>query len=240
MLRLLAFIFFLSLPVLAGYEKISRDNGNIFFALDTVELYMFKEAEMKIIVLDANKRDIKESLEMHGCVAGINASYFGRDAARSPLGIMRHKGKTLAGRLESGRFTVSGLLYDTGKRIHLQRSSLAHPALSELREAVQAGPFLIEQGEVTGGLSRHGKSRRSFIATDGLGKWCIGVSSPLSLHELASWLKSEDFAETFTVKTALNLDGGSSSFFYTETPRRFQPPLKKIRSFIGIAPRNKE
>ncbi len=238
MLRIFIIFLFLSYSAFAGYERLTRDNGNLFFALDTVEIYSFDAKDMKIIILDANDGDMEKNLEKHGCVAGVNASYFGRDDARSPLGIMRHEGKTQAGRLESGRFTVSGLLYDTGDGIFLQRSSASRPPLSSLREAVQAGPFLIEHAKVTQGLSRHGKSRRSFIATDGLGKWCIGVSSPLTLHDLATWMNSEDFSEIFPVKAALNLDGGSSSFFYTATPRRMHPPLKKIRSFIGIAPRD--
>ncbi len=237
MLRVLAIILLLVSPAYASYERLSRDNGNFFFALDTIEIFTFDAKDMKIIILDANEGDIEKNLEKHNCVAGINASYFGRDAKRSPLGIMRHEGKTLAGNIESGRFTVSGLLYDTGKDIHLQRSSHSRPPLSKLREAIQAGPFLMEKGKVTEGLSRHGKSKRSFIATNGKGKWCIGVSSPLTLHELADWMKSEDFSDVFPVQTALNLDGGSSSFFYTAEPRRMRPPLKKIRSYIGIVPR---
>ncbi len=238
MLRVLSIILLLTLPSLASYERITRDNGNLFFSLDTIQLYRFNDKEMKLLVFDAAQGDIESTLKQHNCVAGINGGYFGGDTARSPLGIMRHDGKTIAGRIQQGRFTVSGILYDSGEGIHLLRSKRMQQPMSKMKEALQAGPFLLEHSKKIKGLSRQGKASRSFIATDGQGNWCIAVSSPLTLDELAEWLLSKDFQSRFPAQTALNLDGGSSSFFYTASPQRFLPPSRKLRSFIGIAPRS--
>ncbi len=195
---------------------------------------------MKLLVFDQGQGDIREMLQQHDCVAGINGGYFAKGDSKPPLGIIRHEGRTIAGRLARGAsFTVSGVLYDTGSSVRLERSKLISRPLSSIKEALQAGPFLVEHGRVVRGLNKTARAPRSFIATDGRGSWCIGSSSSLTLHELAEWLDGKSFASSvFTPSQALNLDGGGSCFFYTQSPARFSPPSRVIRSFIGIAPRS--
>ncbi len=235
---LLAILLLLFTPANAGYQRIARDNGNLFFFVDSIELYRFSAEQMRILVLDQGKGDIESMMEEHDWGAGSNGGYFAKGEDKPPLGIIRHEGRTLAGRFARGTsFTVSGVLYDTGDTIRLERSKLLSSPLSSMREALQAGPFLIERGRVVRGLGRAARARRSFIATDGRGEWCIGITSPLSLHELALWLSSDEFAQVLKPSHALNLDGGGSSFFYTKSPRRYLPAMRSIRSFIGIVPR---
>ncbi len=237
---LLAMLLMLFAPAYAGYQRLARDNGNLFFFVDSIELYRFSASEMRLLVLDQGKGDIESMLEEYDCVAGINGGYFGKGEEKPPLGIIRHGGRTLAGQFARGAsFTVSGLLYDTGSTICLERSKQMRNPLSTMREALQAGPFLIERGRVVRGLGTSARARRSFIASDGKGEWCIGVTSPLSLYELALWLSSDEFAQVLKPRIALNLDGGGSSFFYTKSPRRYLAPMRSVRSFIGIAPRKR-
>ncbi len=229
-------LLFFSMLTQAEYRSVTRDNGNMFFSLERIHLFIFHEKDHRLLVIDGGA-DIKKAFEQHNCVAGINGGYFGADKARTPLGMIRHQGRTLHGRVLSGTFTVSGILYDTGKGVMLQRSKKLSTPIAQMREAIQAGPFLLEKGKVVAGLNNKGHSPRSFIATDGKGLWCIGQSSPMTLEALAQWLQSEDFQKHFPARLALNLDGGSSSGFYSAKAKKFISPLRPIRYCIGIAPR---
>ena len=60
--------------------------------------------------------------------------------------------------------------------------------LPAMQAAIQGGPFLVENGSAVKGLNAQKSTYRTFIATDGGRRWCIGVSSSLTLKELAAWL----------------------------------------------------
>ncbi len=206
-----------------------------------IDAWFFSSSTHGMLVLDegnAGKRygSLEKALRAERCVAGINGGYFAADEARSPLGLLRHQGRQISG-MASGSFTVAGVLYDTGRELRLERSRRLSTAPSRMREAIQGGPFLVEHGRKIAGLNATKRARRSFVATDGRGNWCLGMSTPMTLDELAARLASGRALGSFRVQTALNMDGGTSSAFWVASPQVDKPGVKAVRNYIGIAPR---
>ena len=108
--------------------------------------------------------------------------------------------------------------------------------LPAMQAAIQGGPFLVENGTAVKGLNARKSTYRTFIATDGGKRWCIGVSSSVTLRELAEWLATPGALGNFRVKTALNLDGGSSSAFWCHESGISYPAFKQVRNYLGVAP----
>ncbi len=251
MLRVLALFLLLlvSLPALAEHRVFTRpaQQGGLLSFLagpDRLDVHFFRASEFALIVLDEGDGaprygSLQEAMRRNDCRAGVNGGYFAADAKRSPLGLLRHDGVSLH-RLASGSFTVAGVLYDTGREIRLERSGRLSVAPSRMREAIQGGPFLVEVGKRVAGLERSKRARRTFVATDGKGLWCLGVSSSLSLHELAVWLSTPGSLGSFRVLTALNMDGGSSSAFWDGSDGTSFPAFKDVRNYIGIVPRRSQ
>ena len=154
-----------------------------------------------------------------------------------PLGLVRHEGKTVS-RLATKGFSVAGVLYDDGKTLRLERSHRLSIPAGSMREAVQGGPFLVEAGRPIAGLNAQKSACRTFIATDGRGNWCLGISTPMTLKSLAEHLARPGALRGFRVQTALNLDGGSSTALQCEG-HRVQSNLKPVRNYIGLRPRRK-
>ena len=235
-------LFLVLIPVGNSQYVEVKKGGGFFSSSDKIRLYFFNDKDFSLKVLDEGSSQEKKNYGSHGkafesanCLAGINGGFFTKENA--PLGLVIQNGKQLHV-LETGSFTVSGVLYDTGTQIALKRSKSFKPDKKQtIKEAIQGGPFLVEQGKKIRGLDKEKEASRTFVATDGKGKWCIGVSSPLSLDAIASWLSTSNALGEFQVKDALNLDGGSSSLFWTKETGSMLSPLKPVRNYIGVAPR---
>ncbi len=236
-------------PLLAapqGYHSFTREDesGGFFSFLSQktqLDAWFFSASTHGLCVLDegdAGNRygSLEKAMLAEKCVAGINGGYFAADEAHSPLGLLRHGGRQISS-LATGSFTVAGVLYDTGRELRLERSRRVTTPQSRMREAIQGGPFLVERGRKIAGLNATKRARRSFVATDGKGNWCLGMSSPLTLDELAEWLASGEALGCFRVHTALNMDGGTSSAFWVASPQVNKPGVKAVRNYIGITPR---
>ncbi len=208
---------------------------------DRIEAYFFHERNEALIVLDeGNTKPLYGSLEIamrkESCIAGVNGGYFSADEQRTPLGLVRHNHKTIH-TLSTGAFTVAGIVYDTGNKILIERSHKLSTAVQHIKEAVQGGPFLIEKGSVISGLDNTKSAKRTFIATDGRGRWCLATTSPLTLKKLAIWLNKPGTLGKFKVHTALNLDGGTSTALWVAHPHIYKTPFKAVRNYVGIVPR---
>lgn len=86
-----------------------------------------------------------------------------------------------------------------------------------LQQAMQSAPMLIQPGGILSDLEADDKrSRRTVIARDTAGRILLMVSDfpALTLKELATVLKQSDL----DLDAALNLDGGSSTGMYLQTP----------------------
>jgi hypothetical protein len=136
---------------------------------------------------------------------------------------------------------LSGVVYSDGQGIHLVRRAQFrdHPNIAAL---LQSGPYLVEGARAVRGLSTSDSSRRTFIATDGHGRWVLGATlSPLTLADVADCLASTGALIPWRVDHALNLDGGTSTGFFFDRQDGEAPvslsPWKRVRDLLGIAPR---
>ena len=210
---------------------------------EKLEVYCFRAGETELVVMDegnlAKPRygSLAAALAANGCRTGSNGGYFAAGEAGMPLGLVRHEGKTVS-RLATKGFSVAGVLYDDGKTLRLERSNRLSIPAGSMREAVQGGPFLVEAGRPIAGLNAQKSACRTFIATDGRGNWCLGISTPMTLKSLAEHLARPGALRGFRVQTALNLDGGSSTALQCEG-HRVQSNLKPVRNYIGLRPRRK-
>lgn len=210
---------------------------------EKLEVYRFRAGETELVVMDegnlAKPRygSLAAALAANGCRTGSNGGYFAAGEAGVPLGLVRHEGKTVS-RLATKGFSVAGVLYDDGKTLRLERSNRLSIPAGSMREAIQGGPFLVEAGRPIAGLNAQKSACRTFIATDGRGNWCLGISTPMTLRALAEHLARPGALRGFRVQTALNLDGGSSTALQCEG-HRVQSNLKPVRNYIGLRPRRK-
>lgn len=177
-------------------------------------------------------------MAQESCTAGVNGGYFSAGTTRTPIGLVRHGGKTISP-LGTKGFTVAGVVYDTGRTLCLVRTRHLRAPVEHMREAIQGGPFLVERGQVVPGLEKTRKAARTFIATDGAGSWCLAITTPLTLHELACWLAEPGCMGSFRVHTALNLDGGTSCAFWDKAAGINHTSFKSVRNYVGIKPRRR-
>lgn len=234
-----------SLAEYASFTKAGGESGGLLSLLGVgeqrIDAHFFNAGESELCVVDEGGDTprygtLEAAMKQERCTAGVNGGYFSAGTTRTPIGLLRHEGRTITP-LGTKGFTVAGVVYDTGSAIRLERSARVRVPVQSMREAIQGGPFLVEQGRVISGLEKQKKAARTFIATDGAGRWCIAVSSPLTLHELATWLVEPGSMGSFRVQTALNLDGGSSSAFWDKAAGVYIPGLKAVRNYVGVRPR---
>ena len=242
-LRSLLFLLFFCGAVQAEHRVFTRKDGFLSMR-DKLNVYFFRSDTHRLLVRDEGSlktpryRSLDGAMRKSPCVAGVNGGFFGADAEGTPLGLVVQDGKRLFP-LASGSFAVSGVVYDTGKGgLFLTRSSVLKrmKKLPAMQAAIQGGPFLVENGAAVKGLNAQKSTYRTFIATDGGKRWCIGVSSSVTLKELAEWLAAPGALGDFRVRTALNLDGGSSSAFWCHETGISYPSFKQVRNYLGVAP----
>lgn len=172
-------------------------------------------------------------------LAAINAGFFTPEG--QPLGQVITHGKPL-GAWNNASSLGSGLWFETtaGNSAIARRRELG-PAVA-IKELIQAGPLLIENRQAVGGLESIKISARSVILWDGGSRWWIGHSSPCSLAALAQSLTAGQPAG-WSVRHALNLDGGRSSDFWVSGsiaggPVLIRPPWNKpVRNFLVLIDR---
>lgn len=172
--------------------------------------------------------------------AAVNAGFFTPEG--NPLGLVVAGGKPAASwnstsSLGSGVWHVDA----SGKSGITRRENIGRAAALAARELIQAGPMLVDHGEVVPGLDATKPAVRSFILWDGGNRWWIGRSSACTLAELAKAVRSNPAG--WPVKHALNLDGGRSSDLWI-SPQipggpivRRAPWNRPVRNFLVLAPR---
>lgn len=177
---------------------------------------------------------ISEQLMQAGCFAGVNGSYFHGDFR--PIGIVITDGKKVHD-FERAKL-LSGILYADHRGIHLERSSRfkEHDAI---HSAIQAGPFLVDDGKPVSGLDTERVAKRTAVVTDGKGNWALVYLSYVSLADAGQILAIPGLIDGMKPRKALNLDGGSSSAIWAATePKPFRlSPFGSVRNLIGVSPR---
>jgi hypothetical protein len=144
-----------------------------------------------------------------GGLAAVNGGFFTPEGG--PLGLVIAAGKR-SGAWNSASSLGSGIWHAdaSGFSAISRRDKLGESGAAALRELLQAGPMLVENGRAVSGLDPHKTSARTVILWDGGSRWWIGRCSPASLAQAAATLASGP-VPGWPVRHALNLDGGRSS-----------------------------
>lgn len=177
---------------------------------------------------------LESALAEAGCIAGVNGSYFQEDFR--PVGLMVAEGREIQPFAKAK--LLAGVLAVRGTRLEIVRSS-TFTSSSDLRQAIQCGPMLVEGGHPTVGLNAERSARRTIVATDGQGRWALIYLTSVTLADAAQILGIPDILGTWKPAMALNLDGGSSSGLWAATsPEPVSlPEFGYVRNYIGIEPR---
>jgi uncharacterized protein YigE (DUF2233 family) len=114
---------------------------------------------------------------------------------------------------------------------------------SGLTGLIQCCPDLVENGSPVRDIGGEAPATRTFIMTDGKGRWGIGIAKSIGLPDLANILSNSQIISEFRVHRALNLDGGASTALWcmdTTGAVTYSREMWKVRNVILVVPRKKD
>lgn len=223
-------------PVRAGSKIIHQLDVVIDGQALRFHIVRFNRDRCTLRVLDlAEGATVAEAVRAAGGLAGVNGGYF--QPNRAPLGLVVSQGVRLHPMEESKLAT--GLLVVTARGAILLRKGEPRP-VSGIRDALQAGPFLVDRGRPVAGLNATRVAERTVILADKRGVFAVAITEPVSLAELAQILATPELFPGMKIERALNLDGGSSSALWVDAePEPFsKPEWKNVRNAVAIVPRS--
>lgn len=211
-------------------EKVVRADREV-----TVHIVQCAAGGLKLRVIDnpAGKLALDEAMEKENALAGVNGGYFHPD--RTPLGLLVAAGK-LIHPLERARL-LSGLVIARGGHFALLRSAeFSRDAKPD--EAIQAGPFLIDQARVVPGLDDRRRAARTVVCAFGKKGFALVSVDSATLAETAAILAVPGVVRDGIPQRALNLDGGSSTGLWvkTEADAFYLRELRGVRNFLAVVP----
>jgi uncharacterized protein YigE (DUF2233 family) len=177
--------------------------------------------------------DLGSASQKRGVHAAVNGGYFHPD--RTPLGLVIRKGEQIH-QLERAKL-LSGIVSATATNVSIQRTG-AFKLTPAIREALQAGPFLVENGKPIAGLNATRGAARTVVLQDAKGRAGLLIAKSPSLAETAAILSTPALFPEGKIIRALNLDGGSSTALWVRgTPPFYSREWKGVRNYLGIVPR---
>jgi hypothetical protein len=166
-------------------------------------------------------------------IGGVNGGYFHKDYR--PVGLVVSDGKTLHG-FETAKLLSGLIAVMPDGRVAILRSGEYEPSKSPLLQALQCGPMLVEGGCIITGLNDLRIARRTILAKGVRGETALIYMSSVTLADAARILALPSVLDTWKPRTAINLDGGSSSGLWT-SKGFLLPEIARVRNFLGIFPR---
>lgn len=129
---------------------------------------------------DSRFADSAAAARVAGGIAALNAGFF--TPKGTPLGLVV-SGEKSSGHWNSASSLGSGVWYENaaGDSAIVRRNALSRSAAAKMRNLVQAGPLLIENGRAVGGLDAGKSSVRSFLLWDGGTRWWLGRADSCTL-----------------------------------------------------------
>ena len=212
----------------------------------TLHFVSFDGSTHTFRVFDQNGRDnasLADVMSENHCIAGTNGGYFSPEF--DPVGLLVCDGRVV--RAEQHSRLLSGILAVTANHISLRR--VTEPAAvpnKHARQAIQCGPFLVEDRKPVAGLNGTRAARRTAVFTDGGGRWGLVISSPLTLEEFGAILADPALTPGgLKIARSLNLDGGGSTALWVRaapggkggSEPTYLPERGYVRDFVGIVPR---
>lgn len=148
-----------------------------------------------------------EIIEKNGCVSGINGGFYGED--KKPLGWIVIDSTQVQKPKDSE--LLNGYVYIRNNKFYITDSVPAELP----KYGVQSGPILVKNGKtVVLKLTSDKPARRSVAVetTDGKGYMVIILSNP-NLADLPEIITNLGTKLNWSIKYAVNLDGGTASAF---------------------------
>ena len=201
----------------------------------TLWVVSFNPKTHAFAVMDNPEGDFNlgSAAEKRGAIAGVNGGYFHPD--RTPLGLVVRQGVEIHP-LERAKL-LSGIVSITPAAVSIQRPSAFKPSAA-VREALQAGPFLVEGGKAINGLDTTRSAARTVVFQDAKGRAGFLIAKSATLAEMAAILATPAVFPEGKIVRALNLDGGSSTALWVRgTPPFYAREWKGVRNYLAIVPR---
>ena len=200
-----------------------------------VDIATFSAKACALRVIDnPDGQSLAAIMKQQQCACGVNGGYF--DEGFKPIGL-RVAGGRIFSPLRRAPL-ITGILLQSDRGIDVIRAS-EFRRRKEIIAAIQSGPFLVEGNKRIRGLNDSQLARRTFAGIATNDHVLLGVSSDVSLSQLANILATTSVAADYKIRRAMNLDGGSSSAFWfaREDGSVFSiSGQKPVRDFVGIAP----
>lgn len=158
----------------------------------------------------------------------INGGFF--DTSVGPVGLLIREGQTVQPISEQASLSGLVCISSDGKLVLKHREDDVGP---DVREAIQAGPFLIDPGGEPGIHTEDLKlAQRSAIGISAAGEVVLLTASECTLYQFATILRTR--AKQLGVQRfdrVLNLDGGPSSGLFIEGELN-RPPIGPLHNVI--------
>jgi len=201
-----------------------------------VEMHLVRfdrdRATLRVLALAAGQT-VAQAARSHGAMAGVNGGYFKPD--QTPLGLVMSQGVVLHP-LERAKI-LSGVLSVTGRGANLLRVEEFAPS-RRVREALQAGPFLVDHGATVAGLNATRRAERTVLLADRQGVAALlTTTTPVTLAEMGQLLATPGMFGDLKIDRALNLDGGSSTALWVAADGFSRPEWKPVRNAVAVTPR---
>ena len=201
-----------------------------------LDLAVFSAKSCTLRVIDnPDGQTLAAMMKRENCASAVNGGYF--DPNFEPIGL-RIVNEQIIAPLRRARL-ITGVLMASPRGLQIVRSrEFSRP--QKIAAAIQCGPFLVDASQGIRGLNSSQRARRTFAATATHEGALLGVSSAVSLADLAQILATTPIDPSSKITRALNLDGGSSSAFWflREDGSAFSiPGHKPVRDFVAVVPK---
>ncbi len=197
--------------------------------------YVYQKINAKGSTLIANFEEKISSTQMindHNCRAGINGGFY--SAQNTPIGLLQ-TAKSLISSAKPNKLLIGFLTYDG--QFHVSR---VYSKDKKIIWGLQSGPLLLEDTRTLGlSLKQDKPARRQIFALDRNGDGFIisiynenTTESGPFLRDLASLVAKISDDENLELMSAINLDGGRhSTFFSAEYHIRETNPIGSLLCF---------
>ena len=202
-----------------------------------VNLVYFATPDVALEVVantDGEIRGLRGLLEERGGLAGVNGGYFQADL--EPVGLLISN-ERLVHRLQKASL-LSGIFYVRNGRPWLARTREFQGAKG-IQQAIQCGPFLVDDGRTVSGLDDTRVAARTFIFSCGQSEWGFGICRSVTLKGMGDLLRQTSIFPGHHIVRALNFDGGSSTTFYARSDGRtlFSEGRPAVSSYLIVKAR---
>jgi uncharacterized protein YigE (DUF2233 family) len=179
-----------------------------------VQIVYFSPHDVRFQVIpnpEGSIEDVRSAVGGVTGIAGINGGYF--EADLSPLGLLVSNGHMIhpirKANLLSGIFLVK-----EGRPQIVRARELS--SVKGIEQAIQCGPFLVENGQPVPGLNTQRVAARTFVFFCGPSCWGFGICRSVTLAAMGEILAEAKWIRDNRIIQALNLDGGSSTTLYAK------------------------